>query len=121
MVNVQPEVIYSVNDVELGRGPIFKVLYPHRREYEYPGSIVYICPECGSAWGRLRVSPNFSGWSASRRRCPEHGPGLLLPPNLFGEYDFPKEVLRREIIRICENFHKPLSWYHAYLITGDQR
>jgi len=120
MSTVQPEVLYSVYDTRLGTGTCRRIARYGRSRW--PESILYFCPECGEPWGRVEVKPNFSGWQARRRRCPDHGPGLLLPPNTRGEFlSFPKELLRREIVRIAENFPAPTAHYHAYLITGDTR
>lgn len=115
-----PEVSYSVRNTFLGSGSCRATA--HHGRMVLPRSILYFCPECGEPWGRIEVKSNFSGWEARRRRCPDHGPGLLLPPNTAGGFtSFPKEVLKREIVLIAEKFHAPLAHYHPYLITGDTK
>lgn len=46
-----------------------------------PHSIVYVCPQCGDAWGRIIFDTPGSRWLPIRRQCPKHGPPLILPYN----------------------------------------
>lgn len=67
----------------------------------YP-SLAYICPTCGTQWGRL--STGFP-WAGATRLCPNHGGGSFInwdtdrPWDSFVYFDLnlPIELLRYEV------------------------
>lgn len=82
----------------------------------YPVSVVYVCPVCAQAWGRVRVG-SF-GWFPRCRLCPEHGPGFLSPPDPNLQFpQLPKRVLAHDIVAIAR-LDRP-SLYHPTLLVGN--
>lgn len=85
--------LYFLGNQLLGEGAV-------RQTTQIVRSLLYWCPECGEAWGRVMV-PGMP-WAASARRCPKCGPGFLIPREIEYCLHIPKEVGRRELILISQ-------------------
>jgi hypothetical protein len=108
-------VTYFLGERNLGTGIVRHE--PRRRGSGWPHSSVYVCPKCGSAWGRVQVE--LSGWLPRSRLCSKHGPGLLFPSDPWGQFTwFPLEMLRNDIFA-CGDIYRRGATLDSYAIVGD--
>lgn len=104
-------VTYWLGERNLGQGKVLR--HPYKG---WPKSATYVCPRCGQAWGRVEVS--LSGWLPRSRCCPQHGPGLLYPPDPYDLFfSFPPDFLRHTLTGILK-MPNPIL-FDSYLIVGD--
>jgi len=76
----------------LGPGRVYS--NPRLGNSEFPFGIIYVCPRCGDAWGKVRVS--LTRFYPRARMCTEHGGGFLMPFDT-SFFEFPRAMLKREI------------------------
>lgn len=67
-------------------------------------STAYLCPTCGSLWGRVVVTG--TEWQALHRLCAAHGSGSFIAPWRSTFEELPREVLDYELQTLLTNFDK---------------